>query len=470
MQENKMLAMFDNAPLTGRFWLVFGLFCFSFAFDFFDFYIVGFLVSVLGPSWHLTYLESSIMLMTAGVGAIIGALVFGTVADIYGRKPVVLLSMAICAVASCCIAVSPEGNWIVFAILRFFVGLGIGGVAGVQVVLGVEMTPTRWRAVMSGMPIICPSLGTLLASFSAAHLMNSIGWRGLALMGAAPGVIALVMYFVAPESMRWLLTKGKVKEARQSVATMLSIPVAQVPLDSSYAAPRVARSSLREVYVQPTRFWVTVFIWLGFSTANYGVYLWGPTIVSMLLNIDTGHAASYFVYVAATGIIGRVAFCVLPIWMNRRWAGAIAGAGVVVTLAAAAAFGQDQVWGLPAFIVFLAIGAMFYDGGFCVLSPYTSEIFPVRLSARGIGVAQAANGIGKIAGPICLALIAGANSLITPKATIDAIFPAFMFLAGCGLVATLCFVIFAPNAPEQSLLLDDEEEVMVAKPQVAGLA
>jgi MFS transporter, putative metabolite:H+ symporter len=469
VQENKMLEMFDTSPLTGRFWLVFGLICSSFAFDFFDFYIVGFLVSVIGPAWHLTYLESSIMLMTAGVGAILGALIFGTVADILGRKPVVLLSMAICAVASCGIAISPEGNWIVFAILRFFVGLGIGGVAGVQVVMGVEMTPTRYRAVMGGMPIICPSLGTLLASFSAAHLISIIGWRGLALMGAAPGVVALLMYFLVPESMRWLLTKGKVKEAREGVATMLNIPVDQVPLDSSYTPPASARSSLREVYVQPTRFWVTVFTWVGFSTANYGVYLWGPTIVSMLLKIDTAHAASYFVYVAATGIIGRVAFCVLPIWMNRRWAGAIAGTGVVVTLAAAAIYGQAEIWGLPAFIVLLAIGAMFYDGGFCVLSPYTAEVFPVRLSARGIGVAQAANGIGKIAGPMCLAFIAGANNLVAPKATVDAIFPAFMFLAGCGLLAALSFAFLAPNAPEKSLPLDDEEQVM-AKPQVAKLA
>ena len=112
---------------------------------------------------------------------------------------------------------------------------------------------------------------------------------------------------------------------------------------------------------------------------------------------------------------------------------------------------------------------MFYDGGFCVLSPYTAEIFPVRLSARGIGVAQAANGIGKIAGPMCLAFIAGANNLVAPKATVDAIFPAFMFLAGCGLLAALCFAIFAPNAPEASLPLDDEEQI-VAKPQVAKLA
>jgi putative MFS transporter len=269
--------------------------------------------------------------------------------------------------------------------------------------------------------------------------------------------------------MRWLLTKGRVKEARQGVATMLSIPVDQVPLDSSYTPPAISRASLRQVYVRPVRFWVTVLIWAGFSTANYGVYLWGPTIVSMLLSITTSQAASYFVFVATAGIIGRIAFCIIPIWINRRWAGAIAGVGLVIFLAAAAIYGQSQIWGLPAFVVLLAVGALFYDGGFCVLSPYTAEIYPVRLSARGIGVAQAANGIGKIVGPMCLALIAGANNLLAPKATIEAVFPTFMFLAGCGLIATLCFLFLAPNAPEHSLLLDDDEDA-VSEAQIAKLA
>ena len=63
----------------------------------------------------------------------------------------------------------------------------------------------------------------------------------------------------------------------------------------------------------------------------------------------------------------------------------------------------------------------------------------MRLSARGVGLAQAANGVGKIAGPLCLALIAGASNLITPKATIEAVTPAFLFLAGCGLAIGLAF-------------------------------
>jgi MFS transporter, putative metabolite:H+ symporter len=64
----------------------------------------------------------------------------------------------------------------------------------------------------------------------------------------------------------------------------------------------------------------------------------------------------------------------------------------------------------------------------------------VKLAARGVGLTLAASGIGKIAGPLCLALIAGATNLITPKATLDAVAPAFLFIAACGLAIGLAFV------------------------------
>ena len=56
---------------------------------------------------------------------------------------------------------------------------------------------------------------------------------------------------------------------------------------------------------------------------------------------------------------------------------------------------------------FLAAAALFFDGGFANMSPHTAESFPVRLSARGVGLGQSANGFGKVIGPACLALIAG---------------------------------------------------------------
>ena len=77
----------------------------------------------------------------------------------------------------------------------------------------------------------------------------------------------------------------------------------------------------------------------------------------------------------------------------------------------------------------MVFGAAFYSGLFANISPYTIEAFPVSLGARAAGLAQASNGIGKILGPLCLALIAGSSDVVSPKATADSIAPAFLFIA-----------------------------------------
>ena len=85
-----LLAAFDDAPLGGQYWTCFALISVGLALEYFDFYIVGFLVAVLGPQWHLTYGQSSLMLLSAGVGAIVGALCWGAFADVWGRKRLVV--------------------------------------------------------------------------------------------------------------------------------------------------------------------------------------------------------------------------------------------------------------------------------------------------------------------------------------------------------------------------------------------
>ena len=133
------------------------------------------------------------------------------------------------------------------------------------------------------------------------------------------------------------------------------------------------------------------------------------------------------------------------------------GYGIAVFLGAAALFFDRTILGYPAFVVLLIPAALFFDGGFSNIAPYSAEIFPVRLSARGVGLAQAANGVGKIAGPLCLALIAGASNLITPKATMEAVTPAFLFLAACGLAIGLAFTLLGVETHGKPLALESED-------------
>jgi putative MFS transporter len=82
-----------------------------------------------------------------------------------------------------------------------------------------------------------------------------------------------------------------------------------------------------------------------------------------------------------------------------------------------------------AFWVFIICADFFVDGGFAIVGPYCSEVWPKHLRASGMGSAYGFGGLGKILGPVALSFFAGSANIVSPKATTDAIIPAFTFLA-----------------------------------------
>ena len=85
------------------------------------------------------------------------------------------------------------------------------------------------------------------------------------------------------------------------------------------------------------------------------------------------------------------------------------------------------------------------------------------MGARASGLGQAANGGGKILGPLSLALIAGTGNVVAPQATMDAVFPAFMFLAACGLATGLAFTFLAPETHGRPIPQDADEKPAAAR-------
>jgi putative MFS transporter len=464
-----LVSAYDRAPLDTRYWISIALGTFSSVFDYFDYFVVGFLVAVLAPQWHLSFGQTSLILLAAGVGAILGSLAWGALADRFGRKALLVGGVTLCALSAGSVSFIPDGAWITFAMLRFFVGFGVGAAASVAVPLIVEYTPTRHRTVVTSATVIPVSLGILAASLSAATLLHQIGWRGLAALGFLPLVPALLIALVMPESVRWLVSRGRDADARRIVARALRVAPDALPPPAVATVARPQSAGFAELLAEPRRFWLTLIVWFGASTANYGVFLWGPTIVALLMGVSAVEVAHLFVIVSLTGMIGRAIFSVLPQWIGRRRCGEIMGYGTAISLGAAGLLFDRTLFGYPAFIVLLIPAALFFDGGFSNIAPYSAEIFPVRLSARGVGLAQAANGVGKIAGPLCLALIAGTSNLITPKATIDAVTPAFLFLAACGVVIGLAFTLLGVETHGRPLALEAQPDVETAGTEAISL-
>ena len=447
---------FDATPVRPRYWASIAMFMLINVVDFFDFFVVAFIVSVLAPVWKLTFGQTSVMLLSAGIGAMLGAAIWGALADALGRRNVTVAGILICGIASGSIAFISEDAWMLFCVLRLFTGFGLAGAATAVLPLIVEHTPTRYRTIVIGLALVPVTFGVLAAAALSALLLPIIGWRGVAMLGFVPIVIAILVPLIVPESARWLISRGRLSEARRSIALIHRVTESEVVL------PPITLPKSNERYVDllkyPRRFWLVVITTFGVSTATYGVSLWGPTIVALLLNLPASDAARIFVYVALAGMAGRVGFSFLAHRVGRKVGGQIMGYGTAVLLGIAAIFQSSFIAGIPIFLICIVVGAVFYDGGSANVVPYPTELYPVTLSARAAGLSQLVNGIGKIAGPLCLALIAGTDNFVTPQATVAAVTPAFLFLAGCGLAVGLTYSLLGIETNKKPVGLSDEIE------------
>jgi MFS transporter, putative metabolite:H+ symporter len=448
-----LISCLDAAQPRPRYWVAFTLVVLLLVFELFDFFVVGYLVSAIAPLWRLNFGQTTVMLLGAGLGALLGAIVFGWLADRIGRKPVIVVSSLLCCVCAGSTAFVSDGSWMVFAALRFLVGVGYGGAGASQFALIVEYTPVARRTLLTSSMGIPAGVGLLLASLVVTLLFPALGWRGTAALGFAPVIVVLLIMFMVPESPKWLIAAGRVAEARRVATALLRFPSGAAGGTDLPSRRTGVGGSVLEVYSQPRRFWLIVLIQLGLGTALSGVLLWGPTILAQLLHVTAQRAAGLFVFVSLSAIAGRVVFTVLPQWFGRVPSGQLVGYMGAVMLASAAMFRDQYLAGVSLFFVFLLLGQFFYDGGYSNLNTYAAELFPVRLGARAMGVSASAAGIGKIMGPLALGIIAGTHNLVTPKATQAAVQPAFLFLAACCLVVGLCYSFLGVETHRKSLRL-----------------
>src|SRR6202049_505189 len=241
------LSGIEKSNLTPRYYLTIGLLVLQEMFEFYDFFLVGYLVSVLAPGWHLTYGQGAIMLLSSGVGAIFGSLVGGRLADAVGRKKMIWGGGLVFSFGAAGCALIPDGAWILFSMLRFVVGFGSIAAVSAQGPLIVEITPTRYRTFISSMMVVPVALGTMFAAMISETLLPVIGWRGVALTGAMPIITSLLIAWIAPESVRWLLSRGRNADARREAAKLLGVAETSVALPAAIE-PAKKPASLSELF------------------------------------------------------------------------------------------------------------------------------------------------------------------------------------------------------------------------------
>jgi MFS transporter, putative metabolite:H+ symporter len=425
------------------------------ALEFFDYFLIGFVLAFLIGPWKLTFGQSAIVLMSSGVGAIIGAYAWGWLADRIGRRKVFIGTVLNFSIATGLLYFTPDNGWVYLTIMRFFVGLGVGGLYCVDLPLVQEFMPTSKRGWVGGLVTCVIPLGVGLGAVMGAF-MGSDQWRLLFAIGVLPSLIVLLIRVWVPESPRWLARQGRLEEARKSLAWALQVDPSTLPLPKA-EVKLPEKTNWLDLFKYPRSLLVS---WLGNAGAQTGVYgisLWAPSLFVLLLHVTAQEAAKMMILLSVTGFIGRLSFSWFSELLGRRKAGGLLGFGAGVLIIVAGYNYNTTILGVSAFWLILAAAMFFADGGFAIVGPYAAEIWPSHLKTTGMGSAYGFGGIGKIIGPVGLALIVGSGNYLKPDVPLPEIPIAFVYLGCWFLMAGVVYYFFGIETKGKSLEQIDKE-------------
>ena len=169
--------------------------------DAFDFFVLLFVLTDIAKEFGRSVPFMTMALTLTLAFRVVGALIFGRLADRFGRKPVLLINILLFSALSCASGFAP--NVFAFLLIRSLHGIAMGGEWGVGTALAMETVPTRWRGPVSGLLQAGYPAGYLLAAAAYGSTFHALGWRGLFIVTLVPAVLIFYIRKSVPESPAW---------------------------------------------------------------------------------------------------------------------------------------------------------------------------------------------------------------------------------------------------------------------------
>jgi putative MFS transporter len=376
-----------------------GIFGLVWAADAMQVLAVGFTAPSIAASFGLTVPEALQTGTLFFLGMMIGAALFGRIADRIGRRRVLLVTVACDGVFGLASVFAPNFGLLLAA--RFLTGAAVGGTLPVDYAMMAEFLPSdrrgRWLVMLEAFWAV-GTVVVALAAWAAASAGLVDAWRYIFFATAVPALVGFWLRLMVPESPLYLLRKGRTDEARAVVDRML-VANGKAPLD----APLVASPALEAVrLLSPAlkrRTLLMLAVWFLVSLSYYGIFTWMPARL----------AGEGFGFVRGYGFLVIVALAQLPGYALAAWGVERVGRKptligfLILSAAGCALFVVAGEATLVATAILLMSFALLGTWG--ALYAYTPELYPTAARASGMGAAGAMARLGGLLAPSLLSLL-----------------------------------------------------------------
>ena len=365
-------------------------------FDSMDTGLIAFILPVLAKEWGLAPGQMGLIGSIGLIGMALGAVISGTVADRIGRKKVFTITVLLYSIASAFCALS--WNYQSLLVFRFLVGFGLGGELPVAATLVSEYAPSRVRGRFIVLLESFWGLGWIAAACIAYFFIPVYGWRMAFLIGALPALYVCLIRLHMPESVRYLLTRGRVDEARQIVLSLekqLHVPSALFTGETE-TVPVVAKASFRELWKKPfmSRTIMLWLVWFGINFSYYGIFMWLPSLVFQQ-GFTVVKTFEYVLIMTLAQLTGYYCAAWLVDKIGRKYT---LSAFLLFSGVASYFFGHAST--AATLMMWGSVMSFFNLGAWGVLYTYTPEQYPTAIRALGSGWAAGFGRFGGMAAPM----------------------------------------------------------------------
>jgi benzoate transport len=366
--------------------------------DGFDVLAMSFAASGVRAGWHLLDSQLGALLSAGLVGMGVGSLTLGPCADRWGRRIIVLLSVALASLGM--LGSAFARGYIELLLLRVLTGIGIGGTIASVAVIVSEYAPDKWRGTALAIYATGYSIGATIGGALAAYAIPRYGWRAAFAIG---GTLSLLMLPLAwrklPESLDFLLTRRPPSGLRRVNAVLKamrqpSLAVLAEPLTvSNQSGQDSARAQLR-LLMRPA----TLLVWILFFCTMAGFYFivsWTPRLLNAAgLSAGQGMTGGVLLNLGGIAGCGLFAFAAARADTHRLLLGALIGSALLIVAFGLTMSRIDIALWTALLLGIIANAAM---AGLYAVGP---PLYPTTVRTTGMGWAIGIGRFGAILAPL----------------------------------------------------------------------
>ncbi|TDK64285.1 MFS transporter [Bacillus salipaludis] len=349
-------------------------------FDAMDVGMLSFIIAALKVEWNLSAEQMGWIGSINSIGMAVGALIFGLMADRVGRKSVFIITLLLFSIGSGASAFTTTIT--MFLVLRFFIGMGLGGELPVASTLVSESVPVEKRGRIVVLLESFWAVGWLVAAVISYFVIPKFGWQVALLISAIPAIYTLYLRMGLPDSPRFTEAKKREKiSVFQSMAKLFS----------------------KEYGRQTTMLWV---VWFCVVFSYYGMFLWLPSVMVMK-GFSLIKSFEYVLIMTLAQLPGYFTAAWFIEKFGRKFVLAVYLTGTAIS---AYFFGNADT---TALLMLSGILLSFFNlGAWGGLYAYTPEQYPTIIRGTGTGMAASFGRIGGVLGPLLVGyLVAGKTSV-----------------------------------------------------------